>query len=670
MNAGIPPAMPTPELPNVVDIKQIAAALKITKRAAELRAAKESWSYTETTVRGGKRRLYASASLPTDVQTALLRAIQARTPRTPEPRKQASTKHAWQLFERAIQAHQDVAHVRLCALQAVEALAQQGTPLQDARAVVVDDMKREGVKNASVASLRKWAAKVNGVETHLRLAFLLPNYRSRGMEQTKIPVEAWDLFKADYLRLEKPAASACYERLQRIAKVHGQGWEPIPSLKTFTRRLEQEIPREVRILGREGEEAAIRASMPPQRRDRSKYHALEAVNADGHKFDVFVRWKDGTIARPILVGVQDIYSGKLLGYHVAETENSSLVRMAFRSVFEQYGIPNKVWLDNGRAFASKDITGGIPNRYRFQVKAEEPTGILTSMGMEIHWTTPYHGQAKPIERAWRDLCETVAKHPAFEGAYTGNKPTAKPENYGSKAIPLDKFIEVLNTEIAAHNARGKRRSLVCGGKLSFNEAFNASYQVTPIRKATTEQLRMLLLASNPVTAGKSGEVFLFDNRYWNPTMAALSGKRLILRFDPDALHDGVHVYTLQNEYITYAECTHLTGFGDVVAAQENARNVRRKKRANKELLEAERRIETARVAALLPTTMREELPPSNVVAPLFGKGRKPQAQSEADTLLRTGTDDYPPRQKADKLLSEMQAQWIERIGWTPPGTTS
>ena len=96
-----------------------------------------------------------------------------------------------------------------------------------------------------------------------------------------------------------------------------------------------------------------------------------------------------------MVGVQDLYSGKLLGYRIAETESSDLARFAFRDVIERYGIPGKVWLDNGRGFASKMLTGGTANRFRFKVKEDDPTGLLTAMGCEIHWATPYHGQAKP-----------------------------------------------------------------------------------------------------------------------------------------------------------------------------------------------------------------------------------------------------------------------------------
>src|SRR3546814_6905545 len=107
------------------------------------------------------------------------------------------------------------------------------------------------------------------------------------------------------------------------------------------------------------------------------------------------------------------------------------------------------------------------------------------------------GQSKPIERAWRDFCDTIAKHPVFAGAYTGNKPDAKPENYGSHAVPLDLFRAVFAREIARHNARQGRRTEIAAGR-SLDEAFNESYARAPIGKATPEQLRMALLAGEQV----------------------------------------------------------------------------------------------------------------------------------------------------------------------------
>src|SRR5690606_4243854 len=176
--------------------------------------------------------------------------------------------------------------------------------------------------------------------------------------RTAIEPEAWELFKSDYLRLEQPDAAACYRRLQRIAAVR-PSWAPLPSLDTFERRIAG-IAHPVRVLTREGEGALMR-TRPAQQRDRSGMAAMERVNADGHMFDVAVRFPDGSIGRPVIVGWQDIASGKILGWRLGRMETSELVRLSFADTVRQYGIPAHAHLDNGRAFASKKLTGGMAN---------------------------------------------------------------------------------------------------------------------------------------------------------------------------------------------------------------------------------------------------------------------------------------------------------------------
>ena len=638
-----------------VDIATIAAALCVSNRAVERRAARGQWPFEEEPCRGGKRRLYAVADLPSDVAAAIAKfeAKKTLTSLAPPPavaelapvqRRGAAPKltdeqiqAAWRRYESVPQHCRDEAEKRLRALQAVEALVANGYSLMDARELVAVQMQKDGMRGGSVASLIRWAKTVAAADVSHRLALLLPSWTGR-TAAVEIPTEAWDMFKADYLRLEAPSASSCYDRLARVAKVNG--WV-LPSLKTFQRRVEAELPRAVQILAREGQQALERA-FPAQERDRSVFHALEAVNADGHKFDVFVRWPDGTIGRPIMIGVQDLYSGKLLGWRIAETESSDLARFAFRDVIQTYGIPSRIWLDNGRAFASKMLTGGTANRFRFKVKADDPVGILTGLGCQIHWATPYHGQAKPIERAWRDLCDRVAKHPAFAGAYTGNKPDAKPENYGSKAIPMDEFVRVLDVEIRAHNAREGRRTKICAGQHSFDQAFAHSYAQSAIRKATAEQLRMLLLATDVVTTDRrDGSVRLAGNRYWCAALGPYAGQKVQLRFDPMSLHTSVEVFTLGNVHIGTADCIAAVGFADTNAAREHTRAKRQFIRSTKDQLDAERRMDAASIAAQMPGPMPDMLPAPGVVAPLFNlKGRRAEPRPlEAEPIARTGTDD-------------------------------
>ncbi|MEW6490519.1 MAG: transposase domain-containing protein [Thermodesulfobacteriota bacterium] len=565
----------------------------------------------------------------------------APAPPCPNPRRpDAAAQWAW--YARQSERAKQEASRRLRLLGAVERLISHGNGNGPGRGRrrARETVAREAGEHPS--TLYRWGQMVAGVERADWLAYLAPQLGAGGRARAELDPAAWELFKADYLRLERPAVRECHERLVRAAAA--RGWA-VPSPKTFERRV-REMPLATRVLARQGVEALARM-FPAQERDRSCFRALEAVNADGHTFDVFVRWPDGTVERPRMVAWQDLLSGKLVSYRVDLTENADAVRLSFADLLT-LGIPEDAYLDNGRGFASKWITGGTPNRYRFTVREEEPPGVLTLLGVRVHWVTPYHGQAKPIERAFRDLCGYVAKHPAFSGAYTGNKPDAKPENYGSRAVPLAQFLQVLSTEIAAHNARAGRRGGVCAGR-SFDQVFAESYARGPVRVATPEQRRLCLLAGELATARGNGEIVLAagavatidgaparaKNRYWAPELAELKGQRVMVRFDPQRLHAPVAVYSVDGRYLCDAACVEPAAFNDTEAGRAQNRDRNRWVKAGKEQLAAERRMSAREAARMLPEVAAAELPDPKVVRPF----RLPEPAAARPVACDRGHDD-------------------------------
>jgi putative transposase len=614
------------------------SGLPSTPQNITTRAKREGWQSRARSGRGGGNE-YAFSSLPPVTQAALLlrdrpASLTARRRNTLAP-SEAHLRSVWQRYEAAKQPMKDVAAMRLHALDAVGSLVRGGTSLMDAREIVADQMQRDGMRGGSAASIARWQQDVANADPKDRLALLLPHYTGR-TSTADIEPEAWELFKADFLRQEQPTASSCYDRLVRIAAT--RGWT-LPSLKTFTRRVIRELPRAVRVLARQGEEALLR-TYPAQERDRSMMAALEGVNADGHRWDINVRFPDGSIGRPCILGWQDLYSGKLLAWRLGDNENSDMVRLSFGDMLRSYGAPGSVYLDNGRAFASKWMTGGTPNRYRFKIREEDPTGLITTMvgADNVHWVTPYHGQAKPIERMWRDFCDRIARHPEFAGAYVGNNVVNKPENYGSRVIAWDDFARVVDSEIHAHNARLGRRTKVCASVASFDQVFAASYASTTVRKVSEEQLRLLLLAAEAVTASPiDGSVKLAGNRYWTEALSEHAGRKLVLRIDPWHLQGVAHVYALDGTYIAEAPCNVAVGFADVNAAREHARGKKQYKRAAKDMLAAERLMDAASVAAQLPHVEPPTAIAAGVIAPVFGlHGKKPEPREER--AAATGTD--------------------------------
>lgn len=560
--------------------------------------------------RGGGWEYHLSL-LPADVQARLVARETLAAAEPVQTRAEARSTELWRRFEALPEKVKQTARDRLAAVQRIETLAAGMT-----RQVAVALTARE-TGNAT-STLANWLRLANDVPPGDRLAALAPRHKGRTATADCDP-RAFQFLATDYLRPERPNFEACYRRLMEAAAAHG--WTPIPSAKTLKRRIERDVPAGARTLARHGADAVQRL-YPHQRRDRSVFHAMQAVNADGHKFDVFVRFEDGTVGRPVMVAWQDLHSGKVVGHRLDAGESWTLVRLAFADMAESFGIPEEAWLDNGRAFGSKWLTGGMRTRYRFTVRDDEPSGILTQLGVKVHWTTPYHGQSKPIERAFGELCEEIAKHPRCAGAYTGNRPDAKPENYASRAIPIADFRVHVAEQIARHNARTGRRSAVAAGR-SFDAVFAESLAApgTMVRRATEEQRRMFLSAAEGVRALKpTGEVQFAGNRYWAEPLADLIGRKLVIRFDPQDLLRALPVYSLDGRFVCEAECIAATGFNDIDAAREHARKRRLYVKRMREALQLERMLSIDEVAALLPSPAVAEPPPAPAVIKLVANG--------------------------------------------------
>jgi transposase InsO family protein len=579
-----------------------------TERGVQLRAAREDWQRMKRPGRGGGC-LYNVRSLPPETQTALLLSS------APEPAPGQSESLAAALWKTKPDRLREIAKQRMKLIAAVRRAIDLGRPKLEAIAQAAEET------GTAAPTLRRWIAIADAAGPAEELFALAPRWSGRTATADCAP-EAWDYFLADYLRKSQPCAEACYNRLKDVAVE--KGWR-IPSLSTLRRRLAREISPTAVTLARQGREAAARAAMPPQKRDRSIFTAMEALNADGHRFDVFVEW-EGRRLRPVVVVIQDLYSGKILAWRIGEVESAELVRLALGDVVDAYGIPAKIWLDNGRGFASKMITGRMATRYRFKIRHEEPEGILTGLGVEVRWTTPYHGQAKPIERAFRDLCEYIAKQPLFEGAYTGNSPVAKPDNYGQRAIPFAEFETVVASEIARHNARLGRRSDVCAGVHSFDQVFADSYAKAVVRKASAEHRQLLMLAAEGVTADATDASIRFmGGRYWadSPALQRLAGRKLVVRYDPQRLGQPLHVYTLDGRYVCEAPVLEAVPFESADHGKAWMRERKRAIKAARAELDAQVRMDAIAAGKLVPLGKPAPVPAPAATAGLF-RALRPQ----------------------------------------------
>lgn len=546
--------------------KEIADAAGVSERAVNQMATKSHWRHQDQKARKREGRgggwEYHVSLLPQVAQARLM--VIHSAPANANKNKAADNRSKlWAAYEGLSKARKAACEARLKVVAEVALLITSGLGETAATALAAKNHE------VSPRAVRNWRRRIASVERQDWLAALADQYQSASTF-SECDSDAWAALKSDFLRPERPAFSACYRRMKEAAGE--QGWSPIPAERALRRRLDAEVPKAVQTAARQTREQ-VKNLYPAQRRDRSMLHAMEAVNMDGHKFDVFVLLPgQATPTRVMLVALQDLYSGKMVAWRLSASENKDTVRLVIGDMVSRHGIPDKILLDNGRAFASKWITGGAPNRYRFKIHDEDPQGLLTTLGVEIVWATPYSGQSKPIERAFRDLAENIAKHPFCAGAYTGNTPDAKPENYASRAIPFADFSAHVDRMIAEHNARPGRKAGNAKGS-SFDETFSTSLEdpATLVRWPTENQRALWLLAGERIRAKKgSGEIHIFGNRYWNAALNAHAGNNVTVRFDPDHLTLPIRVYDANDNLICVADCIADTGFFDTGAARDHA----------------------------------------------------------------------------------------------------
>jgi len=525
----------------------------------------------------------------------------------PAPELVETDEGGWRWFDAQSGKIKAEAERRLAIVGEVELLEKAGMTRTAAIAAVSSRHER-----AKTATVWNWLRSLEGVARHHWLPALAPRHRGGGRE-AEIDGFVWNLFKSDWLRPECPTLSSCYDRTVAAAALRGLS---VPSEAAFRRKIKRELDPGVVLLARGGAEKAVR-SIPDNRRTLDSTHAMDLVNIDGHQFDVFVaRPEGGKPVRPVLIAIQDVFSRKILAWRLDLSENVLATRLAFADLFERYGIPNRCYLDNSRTFASKALTSGAETRYRGKIKEEEPAGLLVSLGIQVRFAQIYHGQSKPIERAFRDMSDRIARHPACAGAYTGNSPVNKPANYGKRAVPWAEFEQIVAQGIADHNARLGRRTETARGR-SFDETFAESYAASTIRKAGPEQLRMALLAAEQKRVNRrTGEIDLYGNRYWAPECGRYLGELVTVRFHPDNLHREIHLYGRDGGYLARAEVIQDFGFAEQAGAISAGKRRKNAMRQVRDGLAAERLLSAEAVAELQAPIAEPEIPAASVVRPV------------------------------------------------------
>lgn len=522
-------------------------------------------------------------------------------------------KGAW--FSRLPEGMQEMANYRMSKLMAFTAYMKalpDGTKKTEARRDWCE------VNGVSMSVLYVWEKMVKNLAPNMWRYALAPGYGCEGRPMKDFSGEAWTYILEAWGNESQPALKPIYRRAVGMAAE--KEWV-IPSYSAVKRRIDDLSPA-VKAFWRGGEKA-LEELIPPQQRDYSALAVHEVWNADGRKADVHCRWPDGTVSRPIVLGWMDIRSRVLVGWSIGQTESAFLVMQALGDALERTRhVPRRVYLDNGRAFAAKQMTGGQAKRNRFKVAEDEIEGIITLLGCEVVWAKPYNGKAKPIESFWRTLAE-AEKRPEFTGAYCGNNTQNKPGNHDVKnAVPVSLYEKIIREEVEAYHQRPHRGDAMDGK--SPHAIYSELLDTARALYVTEEQMRCCLMAAQQVKVNRSGQIEVMGNRYSCDELIALNSKGpYTARYDPKDATKPLHLFD-GIRFVMRVPLVDKTGFMDQEAAQKYGRAKNAIKKMVREQANAHKTMQEAtdwlapRERAVEPVSepVGNTLPKAKVVTPL------------------------------------------------------
>lgn len=227
-----------------------------------------------------------------------------------------------------------------------------------------------------------------------------------------------------------------YEKLTLVANVNK--WEKIPSYQTVTRYItylmEDEGMKNAHFLASKGSREYKNKVMVKGSRDTSGLKVMQIVMGDEHTFDCWVAYKqpNGKVIpiKPHLAAWVDMRSRAIMGDVLCKDANSDILKQSLLKMMysEPGGIPEYLYIDNGKDYTAKTMTGRDRNDRSGMDFDDTTKGFYKSIGIkDDHRALPYEPWSKgQIERFFRTVCNRFTKwFKSYTGTLTGSKTSDK-----------------------------------------------------------------------------------------------------------------------------------------------------------------------------------------------------------------------------------------------------
>lgn len=561
---------------------EIAQAMGKSDRWVRMRAENEIWRFrTAKNPRTGRfQPRYIVADLPDDVRAAL-------NPPVKKPVKKTET--CVLPFDQYTEEERKVAFDRQQVILLRENVGRSREDfigLWEASDLRVDPDLYERIGLFSVSTLARWERRYR----KYGIAGLCPRYsasdRDRGPGEFSLTDKDRELIQMYYLLPQKPPLTVTLSNIERL---HGR---EIPY--ETARRFIDTIPRPVLIRYREGEKKYSDLVEPTVRRAYTDMEAMEWVVSDHRTLDFLVCLDDrGKQFRPTLTAVADMRSRKLLGWWIDETPSSHTILCALEMMGRTWGAAEHILIDNGKDYRSKALAGATVTESIWEdgavkVEQQEIEGIFAEMGTKIHYSTPYNGRSKPIERLFRDVADYFDRQfVSYVGSDTVSRPEEVKRYYGrfngkSKlGVPytLDEIRAAFTNFAHWWNATHKHSGRGMNGRTP-DAVFQAEWKKQ--RSIPDAMVRLLFSEKIPGRKVRANGIRVDGIDYYSQELYLYKGRKVTVRRPVREVGE-IHLYTLKGQYLCSAFNPEISGLG---ATAMDLKAVKKARKGEKKQLDA------------------------------------------------------------------------------------
>ena len=442
-------------------------------------------------------------------------------------------------------------------------------------------------KSVSAPTLCRWVAAYKTDQTR----GLEPNYPGSAGAGATLSKPQKALLQKYWLHQNRPGVAAVCDM---IAQYHGTEIS-----YHVARRYLNALPEALKILRRQGPTAYKNKVENYISKNYGLLEVMQQVCTDHHTLDIKCVEKLGDKPfRPYLTAFIDMRSRKLLAWAINKhSPDQWTVMQVLEQLVVQHGLPQSAIIDNGKDFTAKNLTGSrVVVQCEFDAEVEiEIKGVFGELGCDVVRSTPYHGQAKWIERLFGFICERFSKQ---YRSYCGSNTVARPEEsklYG-KAIAgqakrhvmltLDELRAGFDSWALWYNHEWQQRGDSMEGRTAEQVWQAGAYRPAAMPQAMRERV----FCRSEVRPFRRAGVHIGGIDYYHPEIAAqFLGQKLVVKRPFNNLSK-VLLYALNGQFLGEAYSRAELGLADSGITEQNLAH---KKRLNKRLKKATKAYEEA-----------------------------------------------------------------------------